>query len=321
MYTSVPQLTGLRSLHLRLHADERSAGCRAVDLKPHAAHLARLSSLTALTHLHLDLHSCYQHTHNSWYLHQLGEGNEHDDWCNVREAHRTTLLSVLGHMKQLQHLHCPTLWLAPAEAAPLTALTGLHLGGLLPTRGEYCVPMAGAAGGRGGPTCFPVGSLPPLLRELHLHGAEPARLLAGLQLPSSLACLSVNRIRFGMSDMAEEDGRLTQEAVQAVGPVVRRLVRYRGGRRGSGSITILGEGSACRMQPREGSPEGHVEWVRQLQGLDCVVGHLTLDTITLSAEDLRCLGETLPHLKGEPWCASVERCTVGFCCGQSARRI
>ncbi len=293
MYTSVAQLTGLRSLHLRL--DAHGATCSPEDLHPHTAYQARLSSLTALTHLHLELHSCYQPNHDSWSRHHEREVYHQADWRELRDAHRTTLLSVLGRMQQLQCLHCPTLWLTPSEAATLTALTGLHLGGLL------------LPGGNGGPSSLPASSswaLPPLLRELHLHDAASPRLLAGLQLPCSLLRVSVTSICFGMSDVTEEGGRIKEQAVQAVGPAVRRLVRYRGGGEG-GSISIVGDGSSGRMQPREGSPDGHVEWVRQLQGLDAVVGHLTLDNMALSAEDLGCLGKALPHLKGETWCASV----------------
>ncbi len=309
VYASVAQLTGLRSLHLSLHAERRTAMCSGADLRPHAAHLAHLSSLTALTHLRLELDRCYQHTHDSWYQNQEEEEVWHAGRCEVRESHRTTLLSVLGRMQQLQHLHCPTLWLTPSEAASLAALTGLHLGGLLPFADGGQAPQARTAGGSSGrSTCLPVSSpwaLPPLLRELHLHDAASPRLLASLQLPSSLLRLNVNSISFGMSDMAEEDGRLTQEAVLAVGPVVRRLVRYRGNGGGRGRITIDGDGSSSMTLPREGSPDGHMEWIRQLQGLDGVVGHLTLNKMALSAEDLGCVGTTLPNLKSETWCASM----------------
>lgn len=323
VYTGVAQLRGLRSLHLRLH-DERAATCSPEYLQPRTAHLARLSALSTLTHLHLDLNGCFQHTHDSWYENQAEDKVWHVELCEVRESHRTTLLFILAHMQQLQHLHCPTLWLTPTDAASLTALTSLTLGGLLPFDDGAQAPQARAAGGSGGgPTRLHVpssGALPPLLQELHLREAASPRLLARLQLPSSLTRLSVTNIFFGMCDVTEQGWRVTQEAVQAVGPAVQRLVRYRGSGGGSGSIAIEADGSVgdprnvrpSKMQPREGSPDGHSEWVRHLLGLDSVVGELRLENMVLSTEDLRCLGAVLPHLGSETWRASGEGDTIDY---------
>ncbi len=320
---TVAQLKTLRSLDLCINL--RDEVVRAPDLSPlrsNAPCVAHLSALTALTRLRLVMSECYEHAADSYAKQSrpdfpLEAGGSR---AEVQEAHRTALLSALRCMPQLQHLHCPTLWLAPGDAAALSALTSLAVGGLLPppvgpppmqpAAEETLRPPTQAAG---------VMALPPQLRELALLNRASPRALALLQPPLSFTDLHIDEMSFGTTDVAVE-GRLRAEAVAAVGPAVQLVVRYRS--RSLRKFIVSADGAPGRLQPREDSPDGHMEWIRQLQGLG-VVGNLEIDNVELSTGDLCCLAQTLPGLTGKrkgagtcaypglPRCCSVTRRSAG----------
>ncbi len=219
--SSIVQLTTLRSLWLSAFLDPDT--CTPQALAPHATSVARLSALTGLTSLHLDLTLRYEHDTDSWRQRRL-DGDDYEAWAEVREAHRTSLLSALHAMPQLEHLHCPTLWLHPEELVPLTALASLYVAGL------YTPPPGGgdssrsASGGGGGGGTVP---LPARLVDLTLDTAVSPRLLASLQVPSTLVALHVWRMRFGMHDINPATGQLLPETVAAVGPAIKLVADLR----------------------------------------------------------------------------------------------
>ncbi len=289
----VPHLKTLRALHLVLDGD--TDNCTPHTLRPHATCVARLSALTGLTRLKLVLSRCYEHDGDSYYKQQK-DGEQHGAWVEVREAHRTSLLSALRCMPQLQHLDCPTLWLRPSELpACLTALTSLTLGGLLPP--PAVEGPGGLAGGDGFPARLAAGvPLPPQLQELVLRTAASPRAIAQLQPPPPLVHLDVQTLRFGVSDV--DDGKLRPEAVEAVGPAVRKLLACRHPVRGPNLMRVRTDCGTDQLLPRDGSPSGHMEWIQQLQGLEAF-RNLTLTDVRLRPADLCCLGQALPSLQGE----------------------
>ncbi len=337
VYRAVAQLTSLQTLRIRTEVDLHVCH-EAEEFAPNASCVSHLSALTALTRLHLERTACYEHTGGSD-IHSPGgvnlaefeevqdseeeESDSEDEasrcpWCKLRDAHRTSLLSALRAMPQLQHLHCPTLWLRPAEAASLAALTSLTLGGLLAplslvrehafhrSRSSAFFPLAAT------PDPAP-GALPPRLQELTLQNAVSPKVLALLHPPPSFARLTVRTLRFGVWDVdPEEAHQLLPQAVSSVAPAVQLLTAFpcpdnrdtpskthKIDEVNNRAICIQAAGCWWRMQPRTGALGGHSEWVRQLQGLDVVYGHLALEHMELSAEDMCCLGQTLPHLRGE----------------------
>ncbi len=279
---TVVQLTGLRSLNLRTIVDKDDPDA----LEPHARCMTRLSALTALTHLRLELSPCYEHHGDSWDEAERN-GDDHHYWGEVVDRHRAALLSALRAMPQLQDLGCPTLWLRPSEAAALTALTRLKVDGLLP-------PAAGEA--RSGDSSQKL-LLPPLLKELALTSASP-RLLASLQVPVGFRALHVYNLRLGMSDVARHDHELLPETVAAMGPAVRLLTAFRPGEPLWNELRISANGGPGMLIPREGVPEGHAEWLGQLAGLG--VTQLVLDSFALQTQDLCCLACKLGNVTVRP---------------------
>ncbi len=280
MLRVVSQLRTLRSLHMCI--DPQSFCMSPEAAAANATCMGRLGTLTALTHLHLDLPKCYTHHGYSW-QEQEYEGDRHAALCETREAHRTSLLSALRAMPQLQHLHCRTLWLLPGELAALTALTSLTVAGLLPPAQR--LHNGHASGG--------LVAVFPHLRELELlTGASPQALAALHPLPRSLTRAVVPAMRFGTTDV-DEEGRLTAEAVTAVGPAVCVVLS----RRAPHHFDIVADGGPGRLLPRAGSPNGHMEWIRQLRWL-VARGHLTLRNVALRTGDMCCLANILPGLNG-----------------------
>ncbi len=330
MYRAIAQLKTLQALRICTENDMEVSS--ADELLPHANCVTHLSTLTALTRLHLERTRCYEHHGGSMSCIQAEINREEEEaerdpededeetdspLRKLRAAHRTSLLSALRALPQLQHLHCPTLWLQPSEAASLTALTSLTLGGLLPplarehalnpTRSNALFPLAFAAA---------PGALLPRLQELALQTAVSPRVLALLHPPASLNRLTASTLRFGVWDVDREEGLLLPEAVASVAPAVQQLTAFpHNGNPPSNSneaqdcsICIQGAGDLWLLRPRAGAQGGHSEWVLQLQGLDGAYGHLAMHQLELSTEDLSCLGRTLPNLRGE----SVKRWVVSL---------
>ncbi len=256
--------------------------------------VARLSSLTALTRLEL--------APIKWYEND----NEFDVWWpsddkdlriaerEVREAHHTSLMSALRCMPRLQHLECTYLWLRPSELAPLTALTYLTLGGLLPPDEGQISEVAGP-----GPACA---DMPAQLHTLNLRVAASPRGLALLRPSAAFVRLGVGVLQFAAGDAAD-DGRLLQETAEAVGPAVQLLLAYHDptcrSQSGYHAKFVITGRCSTKLKPWEGSCCGHVEWIRQLQGLDEAFECIMLEAINLSPADLSCLGHTLCNLKGK----------------------
>ncbi len=294
----VSQLRSLRSLHLCIV----SPGAVAAN----ATCVGRLSTLTALTHLHLVLPDRYAHHGYSWEEKQQERGR-HAALCETREEHRIALLSALRAMHQLQHLHCPTLWLLPGELAALTSPTSITLGGLLAPAVEHTLQHNGDPGRASGGQV----AVPPQLRELELLvGVSPRALVPLNPLPRSLTRAVVPAMRFGTADV-DEAGRLTAEAVAAVGPAMQLLAAYGAPH----SFRIEGDGGPGRLLPRDGSPNGHMEWIRQLHGLD-TTGSLKLRNVALRTGDICCLAKTLPGLNGKlrVACASSSHVVPAHAC-------
>lgn len=163
----------------------------------------------------------------------------------------------------------------------------MTLGGLLPPdEGQAPRPM-----------CV---DMPPLLHTLRLRTGVSPHELALLRPSDAFKHLGVAALLFGVGDA-------TAEAVAAVGPAVRLVLAYRDPHfRPAGvsaadpysRFTIAGR-TVDFMTPREGSCNGHMEWIRQLRGMDDAVECLMLEGLDLSPADLSCLGHTLCNLKGE----------------------
>lgn len=286
VYGEVAQLTQLQKLHLYTNFNPDAWPLDAI--RAHATAVASLSTLTGLTSLDLSPSWCYENHGDSWSgLRALGD--QRGAWCAVREAHRSSLLSAVRCMPQLQLLECPALWLQPCELASMTALTSIRAAGLLPPAvAQHPIQLLSAGGG-------PPGSFPPQLRVLQLRVGSSPRALAALQPPASFTTLRCPTLRFGMSDVRGVEGRLLPEVVAAVGPAVRLLVAYRAG---GTCIGIEADGGAFLLLPREDAPNGHIEWIQQLQGLDAF-RRIELEAINFRPGELSCLGHTLCRVTGE----------------------
>ncbi len=284
--SSVCGLTGLRSLRLdlRLHPDNMTLDA----VRPHATSLAQLGALTVLTRLHLELSDCYEPAGDSWDK-QQEDGEEHEAWEEVREVQRTSLLSALRCMPQLQDLSCRTLWLRPSEAASLAALTSLTLGRLL-------APQDGMAAGVAAPAS---GALPPQLRTLSLRAGASPSVLAALQPPPSLTELDLSSIRFGTTDVSR-GCKVLPEAVQAFGEAVRLVMHYlpKCRQQEQRRIQVVAAcGDDLMMPPDQAGCEGHAGWIRQLAPLGAWLTGLQIRGIRLTHGDLQCLVSELPNLQ------------------------
>ncbi len=324
MVQAVAQLTSLRSLSL--HAALAPASSTPEELAPHAASVSCLTALTALTRLDLRSSRCYE-THGDRWSVILHHDIALED---IREAHRTSLLSALRAMPQLQHLHCPTLWLRPSEAAPLTALTSLSVGGLLPPSppgagvhghlaagmgldaapGHGVAPAPGNSNVQGDPARE--GPLPAGLQELRLStGASPCT-LAALQLPAPVRSVHCSALILGCRDV-EQLECITQEALEALGPAVRLLSRPET-RCGAHTVQVVVDGGPGLLKPRQDTPAGHVEWLQQLAGLGAFES-LMLSGVELRAGDVACLVRMWPNVT-----VSVESCVCRVLLQTCARR-
>ncbi len=306
MVNAVAQLTGLRSLCLRAALAPTSSSPE--ELAPHATSVARLSALTALTRLELRSSQCYEFHGDRWsVMHKHGLALE--DAC---EAHRTSMLSAVRCMPQLQHLHCPTLWLRPSEVAPLTALTSLSVGGLLPPsppgagpRAHLAADMevdaapgdaaAPAPGGQHMREDYAEGAvLPAGLQELRLStGASPCT-LAALQLPAPVRSVHCSALILGCRDV-EQLECIKQEALEALGPAVRLLSKQETCC-ASDTVQVVVDGGPELLQPRQDTPTGHVEWLQQLAGLGAFSG-VELEGVELRVGDVCCLVRMWPNVK------------------------
>ncbi len=264
------------------------AACTPDALAPHASSVARLSALTALTSLRLAMSLRLDYLGDSWSQREQ-DGEQHDAWVAVRQAHQTAVLCVLCAMPQLQTVDCPTLWLHPSEAAPLTAVTNLSVGGLLPQPLASLVAPEAVAQQSTAATMWP-----PRLQELTLHSGASPRLLAVLQLPATLRTFTCHTIRFGMLDV-EVSNRIKQETLDALGPAVQLLVRTKRPT-AVDRMQVLADGARGLLRPRERGPRGHAEWLGQLAGLDAFSG-IELSGMKLRAGDLISLVSTLPNLQ------------------------
>ncbi len=298
MLSTITTLTQLRSVNLNL-ADPTISSPDAA--RHHAATWLYLSALTALTSLKLELSDCYKSAGDSW-RRQQQDGEEHEAWEEVREVQRTSLLSALRAMPQLQHLDCRTLSLRLSEAAFLTALTSLTLGGLLPPPQQPHSNSAAAPG-----------ALPPQLRALTLAGGTSPTLLAAWQPPPGLTQLHVSCIRFGTSDVSPEL-QLRPEMARCVSLAAELLARL-SGREPFADVAIVADCGDLPMQPPVDAALGHVEWIRGLAPLGTWLETVKVEGVRLHVGDLVCLVSTLPQLRvgegpGTRMLEHVSSCTL-----------
>lgn len=288
--SSVCQLTRLRSLHLTTNVPARACGLAAVA--PHAQTLTQLSALTSLTSLDLVLPACYRPVADRWSRWKFRE-KDCQAWQALWSTQRSSLLLALRRMPGLEHLGCRDLWMDPSELVPLTALTSLTLGGLMPLSQPELPPSEGMA-----PWSLPAQgmadwALPQQLQELHLaDGASPS-ILRLLQLPPSLRRIRASALCFGMYDTAE--GVVLPRAVQAVGTAVRLLVRHAGNV--DPSFIVAADCGPDPMEPSEEGAVSHTEWISHLAGLSPAVTKLEIRHVQLRVGDVACLASALPHLK------------------------
>lgn len=294
------QLTSLRSLCLRTNPYPNNITPQA--LAPYATSAAHLSALTGLTSLVLQTTHCYACFPDSWAL-RHDEGDRHEAWVEVREAHRTAVLSALHAMPRLQHLNASTLWLRPPELAPLTALTCLGAGGLLPP-----LPPPHGAGAAGGPAAGPAAARggaageqpnarawPPQLQTLVLGNGGSPRALAALELPSALRRFACWALCIGMSDV-DEHGCMQQETINALGPAVQLISRPET-ICGEDTIEVSVDGSPHPMHSRQATPSGQVEWLQQLAGLGAFSGIKLVGYVALRAGDVAFMVRMWPNVR------------------------
>lgn len=81
-----------------------------------------------------------------------------------------------------------------------------------------------------------------------------------------------------------------------MGPAVRRLLAFPGA--GLRTLGIVCDGGPGKMRPREGVPNGHVEWILQLRGLDACHRGMIFGGVALGVGDMDCLAHMLPTLPG-----------------------
>ncbi len=279
LLSTMCKLTQLRSLRLELSLGAGS--CTLYAMRQHATVLVHLSTLTALTSLDLELPSCYEPAGDSWQR-QLQDGHQHAAWEEVREAHRTAVLSALRCMPQLQDLICRKLWLRPSDLASLTAsLTSLILGGLLPPEQQQQDSSSAAA------SC----TLPPQLRTLALAGGASPSCLAAFQPPPSLMEINVSCIRFGRADVSL-DCWLRPQAARDVSAAAELLARSEP--RACKIVADCGNGP---MQPPGGAADGHEPWIRGLEPLGTWLEDLTMRGVQLLVGDVVCFASMLPKLR------------------------
>ncbi len=297
--SSVGTLTRLRSLTLMTNPHPDT--CTPEVLQRHVSSLWSLTSLTALARLDLVLPKCYTPVADSYFRATEVSDSDRYAWECVREQQHQAILSAVRCMPRLEDFRCPTLWLSPSDTASLTSLTSLILGGLLPPPPPpLYLPSSFAVGGTalGALSGASGGTLPPLLRYLDLNTGASPRTLATLQLPPNLADLRVHCMEIGMSDVAP-DGSILPETVDAFGPVLQLLLPYVEECDDSSSQLHLVVECGDLMRPRQGSLEGHAEWIKQLEWMD-TYHWVALRGIAMQEGDLACLASTLPELKVGP---------------------
>ncbi len=272
------KLTQLRSLRLMLSLDPNR--CTLNAMRRRATGPTRLSTLTALTSLQLQLPDCYEPAGDSWQRQQQ-DGQRHAAWEEVRETHRTALLFALRCMPHLQHLDCSGLWLRPSELASLTALASLTLGGLLPPEPQQPESISAAA---------PWTLLPAQLRTLTLASGASPGFLAAFQPPPSLKHFYVSRVHFGMQDVSP-GCRLLPQVASDVSQAVVLLARAE-----PWTAAIVADCGALSMTPPGDAAAGHEEWIRGLRPLGTRLQHLTIKGVQLRVGDLVCLVSMLPNL-------------------------
>lgn len=303
---AVGQLRSLQSLCLRTVVDPRA--CTPQHIAPHAASVMRLSALTSLTRLEFQPSSCYADRNGAWSMLEL-DGQDRHAWRMVREVHRGALLDALRAMPLLQHLRCPTLGLRQPDAAPLTALTSLTLGGLLPSQplheegndgnavpvGAHGSARSGAGGANSsGEDKAPPALWPPRLQELMCDNGASPQALAALRLPGSLRRFSCPVLRLGVLDL--QAGRhITQRALEALGPAVRLLTNP-ATLHAEDSVEVVVDGGPELLQPRMSWLWGHAGWLGQLAGLDVFRG-VKLKGVALHVGDVHCLVRTWPNVR------------------------
>ncbi len=290
--SSVCQLTGLQSLHLSTHVPARA--CTFAKVLPHFLSLTQLSALTALTSLDLQLPACYRpiaDRYSRWEVQPEEDG--YQGWAVLWSGQLASLLVALRRMPRLQHLGCRELWMQPSYLAPLTALTSLTLGGLMPAS-EPLQPLPRP------PLPLPptegvaAWALPPQLQELHLaDGASPS-ILRLLQLPASIKRIRAPVLCFGMYD-GTTGCRVQPGAVEAVGMAVRLLARYAGDV--DPWVRVEADCGPGLLEPREEGPTSHTEWLSQLAWLPPAVTKLELRHVRLRVGDVTCLASALPNIK------------------------
>ncbi len=300
LLSTVSTLTQLRSLNLSLLVNPHA--CTPDSVRPHATCLACLGALTALTSLHLSLQAGRKVYGDSW-KEQTEAGAEHVAWAEVTEVQRSSLLSALRCMPQLQDLSCAKLWLRLYEVTPLTALTRLTLGGLLPPHvaptgdgaaSAVAAATSAAAASVGAGASASGGSLPPQLRAFDLWEAIAPSALAALQPPTSMTKLHVSCIRFGMSDVSP-DCRVLPKAVRDFGLAARRLAPFLLPEYWH-DLTVAADCGDRPMGPPEAGAQSHTGWIRQMDVLSALT-HLRFQGVRLYVGDLACLVATLPDLE------------------------
>ncbi len=283
LLSTVGTLTQLRSLHL----NEFPVSGSPDAVRPHATCLAHLGALTALTSLHLQMSAFYIPAGDSWRRQQEDRADDFEAWEEVRKVQRTSLLSALRAMPQLQHLECSKLLLRPSEVASLAALTSLEIGELqLPWQ-----PLA-----EGVAVAFDAWPLPPQLRQLTLPDGVSPSALAALQPPLNHTVFDVPCIRFGMFDVSP-DCRVLPKAAQDFGQAVGLLAHCASS---SGRRYLLVDADFSDegpMEPPEGWAQGHAGWIKELAVLDQQLEGLTMHGIRLRVGDIACVVSTLPGLR------------------------
>ncbi len=235
----------------------------------------------------------------------------------MREVHRASLLSALGCMPQLQHLHCHTLWLRPSDLASLTALTRITLGGLLPpTAAPVQVPAAvdasassaaaagAAAAAAAARPSTAAGALPPQLQSLILAKAASPSALAALQPAPNLKHITLYRIRLGTSDVSP-DGRVLPTVAADVGLAARLLAPFVESSE-LDDLTVAADCGPRPMGPPEAGLQGHTGWIRELAAVSALE-RLHISDVQLHVGDLTSLVSVLPDLKAS---TGIRRCAT-----------
>ncbi len=296
---SVSQLTQLQSLYL--HISCRAPEQPLADIPArHLRSFSHLSSLTALTHLHLKSNPC-----------SMLLNAEQLVWDQLWAAQREALAAALRHMPHLTSFNCSTRPFRVSDLAALTSLKRAYIRGLThpaPT-GQQQPAAPGPGTSMRGPHQLrelTVGAGACSLRALACLGAFPLLQEATSGgMSTDFWFFTPADVSPGGTQLLPDTPHMVRQAVKTLADVWARAGDNGGGRRPGTEprgLCITSHVDPLLLPPAPApfpaSPTGgHAAWLRELGPLRVPGQGVRLWGLALAAGDLAAIADTFPDAK------------------------